>query len=499
MEAPFSEEVQTFKNAVILNTFGLFNNDEWADVTFVIDSTDTKEIPAHKLILAMNSTVFRQMFFGASIQTGNIRIIGASADAFIEFLQFFYLTEVRLTVKHLVEVMNLANKYDVPICMSACANFLKQFMVDGTHNSYTLWAYELALFHAQNDLIAQCEGRIQSNPKSIFESSSFKSCQHVILKRILLLNLRCNELLVFNACMDWAKQACERANVIPDTYNCKTMLGDCFQLIRFPTMSHGEFSTALKNHRGLFDIDTLTDIVVHIGSEPSPLPLQVSTQFNTSRRWKILTCTRGSAPDDEKDQMQPIQMQQNPMQRNPMLGRLIGQMNGMNQMMQHGGMMHQGSGQYDYDTPQQAIQQQEVMKFSTNKRIVLEGISMIDIIHRSISIPLNGTLKVFELHSSTKNDLVLSQPINMANTFDSYYALDRPIVIEPNLKYEIQILLQDRLQDQRMFLPFPLTFKKYDNSVSLDGIDFQFDKSLNAKYDCVHYGLMSSFRFSPII
>lgn len=382
MDEPYSKKAKTVQNEVKFNNLNLFLNEETADVKFLFDASETseaKEIPAHKLIIAMNSVVFRQMFFGALRETENVRITDASADAFIEFLQFFYLAEVTLTGKNVSEIMYLANKYDVPHCMTECDNFLKE-----TFDTEAMcWLYETAVYHERKDVIKHIEETFQINPKCIFNAPDFKSSPRDILKRILVMNLRCFELEVFKACVEWAKEACKQVNVDEsDTENWKTQLGDCFRLIRFPSMLYQEFSATLENDRNLFDVDTLADLVVHIGLK---CPLQVATQFNKIRRWNILTCPRNS-----------------------------------------------GSVSCYHHT----IQQLEVMNFSTNKRILLELIIVNDMIHPLIKIELLGNIKIFVIdQESMTNDLLHNQPVTISNV-SNVYGLSKPIIMESNRQYE---------------------------------------------------------------
>lgn len=58
---------------------------ENADVVFIVEN---KHIPAHKIILAAASDVFKAMFYGSLKEQGDIRIVGATVSAFKEFLSF---------------------------------------------------------------------------------------------------------------------------------------------------------------------------------------------------------------------------------------------------------------------------------------------------------------------------------------------------------------------------------------------------------------------------
>ena len=81
-----------------------------ADVKFLFGfgTGHVEVVPAHKSILSSKSAVFEAMFDGSSIMIEND---DASAAAFKEFLQLFYMRKIRLTLEHRVEVQNLCKKY----------------------------------------------------------------------------------------------------------------------------------------------------------------------------------------------------------------------------------------------------------------------------------------------------------------------------------------------------------------------------------------------------
>lgn len=61
------------------------------------------------------------MFYG-SLKEGNVvKIVDADADSFKEFLQFFYLGEVTLTVENVEIVARLVDKYDILEAVNASA------------------------------------------------------------------------------------------------------------------------------------------------------------------------------------------------------------------------------------------------------------------------------------------------------------------------------------------------------------------------------------------
>lgn len=101
-----------------------------ADVYFVCAANDGtfKRIPAHKSVLAAASDVFKTMFYGELKEEGDVNVCDVTAAAFEEFLQFFYLREVKLTMDHIVEVFHLGHKYNIVKCFDVCVIFLKDHL-----------------------------------------------------------------------------------------------------------------------------------------------------------------------------------------------------------------------------------------------------------------------------------------------------------------------------------------------------------------------------------
>lgn len=112
------------------------NREKWylnsttADVYFTfastdLDSTSSTRVPAQKALLACDSEVFEAMFYGPLKESGDIHLSDVSEAAFKEFLQFFYLIKVKLSIENLADVMYLGHKYDFINCIDVCLQFFK--------------------------------------------------------------------------------------------------------------------------------------------------------------------------------------------------------------------------------------------------------------------------------------------------------------------------------------------------------------------------------------
>lgn len=154
----------------------IFLDSDSADVVFLFETSTSERdkmitrVAAHKAILAGNSDVFYSMFFGTLKETGDIRIQDSSGVAFKEFLQYFYFIKVNLTESNVVEVLYLAEKYNVQNCINDCSKFL----MNSINDENACLRLELAILFNQHEIIL--------NSTAIFKSESFVHCDEMTLK-----------------------------------------------------------------------------------------------------------------------------------------------------------------------------------------------------------------------------------------------------------------------------------------------------------------------------
>lgn len=242
----------------------LYLKEETADVHFLIEKDDqTHRIPAHKNILAEQSPVFLQMFYGPLKEHGDVKITDehfiVSRDGFEEFLQIFYSYDMQITTKNSIEIYLLADKYDLPAWKVSCLKFLYTTLTI----KIIFNAWDLAEKFDLLELKELCEQTFQREAKKIFSSDEFLNCDRDRLKHILALkSYYCDELTKFTACINWAKTSCERKNIDGTVLqNCREELGYCFSFFCFERMNAQEWIKFQSNFTNMLSSDEIKNIL----------------------------------------------------------------------------------------------------------------------------------------------------------------------------------------------------------------------------------------------
>lgn len=227
-------EIDTISSAIP----NLYLSKKLADFHFICKSHDgqVKRIPAHKFLLVVLSEVFRAMFNGSWIEQDEVEIVDASAEAFEEFLQFFYRKKATLTMENVAEVMNLGKKYDITECFNICAEYLKRnITLDNI-----CWSYNLAI-HLEHEKLRQlCEIIIGPNAEAVLSSDSFLECNPKTVERILQMDsLKCSEAEIFKSLLEWIKAQSQQNDLTREIVVVK--YGDLLHRIRFGLMTSAEF------------------------------------------------------------------------------------------------------------------------------------------------------------------------------------------------------------------------------------------------------------------
>lgn len=381
-----------YNSAATEVTKKLYLNADLADIhfEFKVDG-EIQKIPANKAILAVLSPVFNSMFFGTMKEKGNVKIVDAPVTAFTEFLQFFYLNEVKLTMENIETVARLADKYDILDCVNACATFLEgQLTLDNV-----CWGYQLAVFLKNDALIEFCERKISETPKDAFASDGFLRCDKETLKHILELNLTCNETDIFNACIMWAKYACKQNDLDEnDIDQLKEQLGDCIKSIRFDEMKVNEFMALYVSNKGLFSSNEFEDILLSLTvMEYEPKFFKRQKRQYIWNQDRVFYCKRKCVSGSQQRAIQMPERISFTANYPLLLGEIV--------------TFSTSSGSYNYDM--------------YNNSVV---VSIIELTH-------------YTFHSNSPRKLLYEGVAKTWNNSQLNFTLPQPILIKPDILYEI--------------------------------------------------------------
>lgn len=177
----------------------------------------------------------------------------------MEFLQFFYLDRVKLTIENIAGVMRLGDKYNVPKCVEVCVQFLKDVLtVDNI-----FFGQNLAILYGQQKLIKFCEKLITLNTAEVFQTVGFLECDKQVLACILNMNiLSCSEVDVFRACMAWVRANSKQGTLTKATV--KKYLDDLYYEIRFASMTMQELCSLQAEYESVLGSDsaTITNMII---------------------------------------------------------------------------------------------------------------------------------------------------------------------------------------------------------------------------------------------
>lgn len=242
----------------------LYLSEKLADFHFVFETSDSEfeRVPVHKDFLITASDVFEVMFNGSWEEMDEVRVFDSPVAAFKEFLQFFYLGRVKITVANVARVMYLADKYNLVDGLSVCARFIASTLTDEN----VCWAYELAIRFDQDGLKKLCETLICANPTAVIASECFLECNRDVLEHILNLgSMDCTEKQLFEACIAWVKSTSNENKLTKKIIQLE--MGDLMKKIRFGSMSTKEFASLIPSYGNLFSIDEYKDLIQIIGSD----------------------------------------------------------------------------------------------------------------------------------------------------------------------------------------------------------------------------------------
>lgn len=239
----------------------MFNKDT-VDVQFTFPKEENQAIGAHKMLLSSISPVFEAMFNGnwKESKMDEHPLVDVTFNVFTGFLEYFYSGEVMLDGGNIGEILNLANKYDLPDLMSSCSSFLCDYVdVDNAID-----CFEMARTFGFENLEKMSKEIICNNTLEALDSPEFLKCSENVLFEILSFDsFSCADEFIFDACIEWAKHECKNQKIdATDAINLRKVLGNNFSLIRFDEMDQKERFERVVRYRDIFSKDELVELII---------------------------------------------------------------------------------------------------------------------------------------------------------------------------------------------------------------------------------------------
>lgn len=378
--------------------------DDAADFHFAFKVNDEETlVPAHKIILALQSPVFHSMFFGNSKETSKnkIYINNASVNAFKEFLMLFYSENLVLTRDYIYEFTTLASEYK----MQRFLEFCEKYLMNHTNNNCVCTHLELAIKCNLRILEMHCMIEIQKEAMVVFKSNDFITTKIEMLRMILHFdNLNCFEIDIFDACMSWAENACKQNGVdTTDRKNLRDALKDCFYLIPIIAMNIEDFSRVLSSNQSMFTIQEVSDIMAYIVSG-------ASTEYTNE-----FACSTNKIPKFNWN---------------------------------HGLFI------FDQDASLKQIRlcvKKHTTFYSNNRKLLLGGFRVFGFEKKESSEPLLGTIRI----TAGPQNRLLRKIQFVSNSNDSetiLFKLENPLIIKPYMEYTIHIDFSENVLDNEKYV-----------------------------------------------
>ena len=226
--ATVQENWQINCTSISQRTKYIFNSALLSDVKFIVPvsngKSESKVIPAHRLVLAISSSVFFAMFYGQMADTrDSIELPDCDYESLLELFRFIYSDEVELTGSNVMHVLYLAKKYLVPSLAEKCVEFLRKNL--DASNVFTI------LPHAQKfedkDLENRCWTVIEMYTEEAVTSDDFvvidRSLVESVVKRE---NLNVKEVELFKAVDRWAEKNIEKQGIASDGNAKRAIIGE---------------------------------------------------------------------------------------------------------------------------------------------------------------------------------------------------------------------------------------------------------------------------------
>ena len=176
-----------------------------------------------------------------------------------------------------MQLIYVAKKYMVKSLERRCIDYLRSEL--NAENALVLLNQSTLI--DDEDLINECWKIIDKESEEIIKTDHFKDIDRNTLDDILSRDsLQSKEVSIFNAVLEWAKQACTRKSLPITAENQRKVLDDTFYKIRFPSMTEEEYAdTAAQS--GVLSFEESHNLFLYFKGKKQDLPF-ISTPRQAS-------------------------------------------------------------------------------------------------------------------------------------------------------------------------------------------------------------------------
>ena len=143
--------------------------------------------------------------------------------------------------------------------------------------------YQQSVLFGEDDLSKSSLDFIRENTDDVIKTEGFSKLSHDSLKEIVKSDtLEVSELSLFNACLIWAANECERQGNSPTPEHKRAALGDVLHMLRFPLLSSEELADFVFE-TGILSKNEIADLFLYQYSTKKP---EIPFPLEERQTWK---------------------------------------------------------------------------------------------------------------------------------------------------------------------------------------------------------------------
>ncbi|XP_076154856.1 BTB/POZ domain-containing protein 17 [Alosa pseudoharengus] len=271
---------------LVLRLAELFEQGNGSDVTLRLEAAgaaDVREIQAHRLVLALQSSVFQEMLenctAGGAAGGSDTLVITESAESvavFDKFIRYLYCGEIAVRVDQATTLHRLATKYNVTVLRQGLSQYMSENLAgDPPRSGRAVSWYEYAKRSGDEALRDSCLQYLTWNLSSVLRSREWPSVSAPLLLTLLQRSdlVLQSELELFEAVETWL------ARQKPDGMTAENAL----RSIRYAMMAPRELFQLQRESRALRRYgESVRDLLYMSYQFHSASPLQLAKFFDVN-------------------------------------------------------------------------------------------------------------------------------------------------------------------------------------------------------------------------